>query len=256
MKNKKFAKISKKLVSNESDYMASFRENIRIYLNDADITVSELAEMANLSYDSLKTFIYNGTKDCKLSTAISLARALNVSVDELVGAGTLTENEKLNIYTVRNLPDYSKYLIRWFIEHQKKTYDNTPKGNRVLNVMKPICNGHGNLKMSKESKDIDITHLVPELRSKVFFGMKIPCEHYMPFYSPYDVLLICNDRPAMEHEHLVIENDNCLFIVKRKVVNGVAKLYSIRDDIYRMDENDIDKVIGYVADILKVDLEF
>ena len=50
----------------------------------------------------------------------------------------------------------------------------------------------------------------------------MPCDHFMPTYSPYGILLIANDRNA--------------------------KYYSIRDDKYRIDEKDVDEVIGYVAD--------
>lgn len=247
--------ISKNLVSDNKNYMNSFRSNIKMYMKEADITLSELAEKANISFDTFKSFVYNDTKDCKLSTAISLARALNVSVDELVGCETMTANERKSMSTIRNLPNSSKYAIRWFIEHQRQICDNTPKNRRVLSIMKPICQ-NGTMKMYSDYKNMDITHLVPELRSKVFWGMKIPCEHYMPFYSPYDVLLICNDRPALPYEHLVIENDRCLFIVKRKMENGIAKLYSIRDEKYRMDEKDIDTIIGYVAEVIKVDIDF
>ena len=69
----------------------------------------------------------------------------------------------------------------------------------------------------------------------------------MPTYSPYDILLIANDRNAKTNENVLIRTDGNLFITKRKVENGLVKYYSIRDGKFRLNENDIDKVVGYIA---------
>ena len=73
------------------------------------------------------------------------------------------------------------------------------------------CNHNGNLKITTNYRHIDITDIGEEYRSKVFFGITMPCDHYMPTYSPYDILLIANDRNA------------------------------------KINENDIDEVVGYIA---------
>ena len=66
-------------------------------------------------------------------------------------------------------------------------------------------------------------------------------------YSPYDILLIANDREPHINENSLLRIDGQLRIAKRKVENGSAKYYSIRDGKFRIDEKDVDEVIGYVA---------
>ena len=75
----------------------------------------------------------------------------------------------------------------------------------------------------------------------------MPCEHYMPTYSPYDILLIANDRDAKANENVLIRTDGNLFLAKRKAKNGIVKYYSIRDGKFRLNEEDIDEVVGYIA---------
>ena len=38
-----------------------------------------------------------------------------------------------------------------------------------------------------------------------------------------------------------------MFLAKRKVENGLVKYYSIRDGKFRLNEDDVDEVIGYIA---------
>ena len=101
--------------------------------------------------------------------------------------------------------------------------------------------------MTTTYKHIDITDINEEYRYKIFFGITMPCDNYMPTYSPYDILLIANDREPRPKENSLIRVGANLFIAKRKVENGIAKYYSIRDGKYRLDENEVDQVIGYIA---------
>ena len=93
----------------------------------------------------------------------------------------------------------------------------------------------------------DITDIGEEYRSKIFFGITMPCDHYMPTYSPYDILLIANDRNAQGKENSLLRIDGNLYIAKRKVENGIAKYYSIRDGKFRINEEDVNEVVGYIA---------
>ena len=76
------------------DFMKSFRTNLDKFLQEKEITYSNLAEEAGISFSTLKTLMASSGKDCNLSTAIKLAKALGITVDELVGAGTMSEGTK------------------------------------------------------------------------------------------------------------------------------------------------------------------
>ena len=119
MENEKLKKMSMNLCANKHDYMKSFRKNVDMYISEKDITLREVAEIADMPFDTLKNFLYKDSADCKLSTAVKLARAFNVSIDELIGAETINEVSRKSIAICRNLPDNETHLIRKNIRNKE-----------------------------------------------------------------------------------------------------------------------------------------
>ena len=250
MNKEKLKKISKNLSANRDDFISAFRRNLFMYIDEKDITIKDISEESDVPFSTLNTFLYGDSKDIKLSTAVKLAKALNVSIDELIGAGTINEVSRESISICRNLPDNAVYLIRWYIRYIDSLNKKNEPHRRYVSVMDLECNHNGNLKITTNYRHIDITDISEEYRSKVFFGVTIPCEHYMPTYSPYDILLIANDRNAKINENVLIRTDGNLFIAKRKVENGIVKYYSIRDGKFRLSEDEVDEVIGYIPVVI------
>ena len=247
MNKEKLKKISRNLSANSDDFISAFRKNMFMYINEKDITIKDISEEADIPFSTLNTFLYGDSKDIKLSTAVKLAKALNVSIDELIGAETINEVSRESISICRNLPDNALYLIRWYIRYIDSLNKKNEPHRRYVSVMELECNHNGNLKMTTNYRHIDITDIGEEYRSKVFFGITMPCDNYMPIYSPYDILLVANDREPYCNENSLLRIDGQLRIAKRKVENNIAKYYSIRDGKFRINENDVDEVIGYIA---------
>lgn len=247
MNKEKLKKISKNLSADSDDFMSAFRKNMFMYIDEKDITIKDISEESDVPFSTLNTFLYGDSKDIKLSTAVKLAKALNVSIDELIGAGTINEVSRESISICRNLPNNALYLIRWYIRYIDSLNKKNEPNRRYVSVMELECNHNGNLKITTNYRHIDITDIGEEYRSKVFFGITMPCDNYMPTYSPYDILLIANDRNAKTNENVLIRTDGNLFIVKRKVENGLTKYYSIRDGKFRLNEDNVDEVIGYIS---------
>lgn len=71
-----------------------------------------------------------------------------------------------------------------------------------------------NLETYIEEKDISF---VPEhLLYKIFMGVRIPCEHYMPTLGEGDILFLANDRNPVQNETIVVVNKGYIRIVKWK----------------------------------------
>ena len=249
IKKEKLNELSKNLSANRDDFISAFRHNLFMYIDEKDITIKDISEKANVPFSTLNSFLYGDSKDIKLSTAVKLARALDVSIDELVGADTINEVSRESIAICRNLPDNELYLIRWYIRYIDSLNKKNEPNKRYVSVMKLDCNQNGNLKITTDYKHIDITEIDKECSCKVFFGITMPCDHYMPVYSPYDILLIANDRQPTSHENSLIRVNGCLFIAKKK--NN--EYFSIRDGKFRFKEYEIDEHIGYVACTIRND---
>lgn len=249
LKKEKLMNLSKELSADQNDYMLAFRNNLFMYLEQKDITLKDIAEAADIPFSTLNTFLYGNSKDIKLSTVVKLSHALNVSIDELVGAETISDELRYCIAKYRNLPKSDQYLVRWYISYMETL--NRQNKRRNVSVMVLECNEHGNMKITTNYKKVDVSNINEEYRHKLFFGITMPCEHYMPKYSPYDILLVANDRDPKPNETSLVRIADNLILLKRKHENNEVKYYSLRDNKFRYNENEIDQLIGYVVTTIK-----
>lgn len=254
MENEKLKKLSLNLVSNKDDWMQSFRKNIDMYIKEKDITLREISEKADISFDTLKTFVYGSSTDCKLSTAIKLARAFNVSIDELVGAETIETETRECIRLSRNLKDHHRYVIRSYVRHQYKLHGNVPINSKQISVMLPECKS-GYLKTTNVCEALNIDNLDKGTRSRVCLGLKVPCEHYEPYFHKGEIILLGVDRDGTNDEKCVISHGGNFYICIKKinVINSEKKVsyISLLDGHSKIfDYDEIDDKIGYVIGYL------
>ncbi len=256
MKHEKHEKKSSDLVTNPQNYMESFRKNLDILIDDYDYSIRELSEKADMSFETLKSFIYGDAKDCKLSTAVKLSKVFGISIDELVGAGTIDDNSKECLVMSRNMPDYVRYLIRSFIRHQHKIHSRLDPKSINIPVLMPECS-NGYLPTTNITSTVCIDHLTNNLKSKVMLGLQIPCEHYEPYYMPNEILLLSADRGALNGEKCVLSYKGNYFIAIKRIYieDGVKKwkYISIMDVQTEILPNDIDDKYGYVVGFLNPD---
>ena len=252
---KSLRKLSKNLVSEPDDFMSSFRKNLYMYIEQKEITLAEIADKADISMSTLRSLVYGDAKDCHVSTVVSLAKALNISCDELLGSGTISPQTCESLQLVRQLPESFTHFVRWAIHYHHNKLTTGEVSERSIEVMQPICCDNGNLKMTNDFEVIDISYLGADVRPKVFMGIKIPCSHHVPIYFPGDILLIANDRSANRSEHVLVSVGNYMWIVDRRIEieNGakVENFYSVRDNRKRAHSDNVGLVLGYVADVIR-----
>lgn len=239
--------ISKNLSENEKDCTSAFRQNLFSYLSSPNLTLNKLSEQSNIAYNTLNSFLYGNSNSVKIDNVVKLAKTLDISIDELVGANTIPQLSRESLRMCREMPENDLYLVRWFIRYLYQLNTKTEPNKRYISVMMPKQTNNGDFEVTSDFEKIEITNLKEPLRSKIFMGFHIICDHYMPYYGPGDVILIANDRPPTFTEHAVVRVGKYLFIIKRVIENGIAKYYSIRDGKYRIDESEVDELIGYIT---------
>lgn len=246
--------LSRKLISEPDNFIHSFRRNISVYVDQKGITLQEVAELADISLSTLKSFLYGDSKDCNLSMAVKLARVFGVSIDELVGAGTLPEQTRDSIQTLRQLPDSFTHYLRWEIHFHEQMLKTKKVTEKSIEVMCAKIGENGNMRLSNDMEVLDIRHLSDGIKPKVFVGVKIPTNLYAPKYFEGDILLIANDRVPLPGEHIVMCYSGNIWVLEKgtsKDDTGKKEVcyYSIRDGGRRASEQDVQFIIGYVAGI-------
>lgn len=242
-------------VSNTTeDFMQSFRSNLDKILSEKGITYSSLADEAEISLSTLKTLMASNGKDCNLSTAIKLSKALGITIDELVGARTMSDGTRECVSKCRLMPQHFVNLARSYIRHIYKMFTNTASKEPRL-IMLPECkNGH--LQTTNVTTIIDISHLDKSIMGKISRGLHIPCDHYEPYFLKDEIILLAVDRDAKDGEICVISHSGQYYIVRKKmfVENGVKKwkYMSLFTEI-EFPKDDVEDKLGYVVGYLNSD---
>ena len=79
-----------------------FRENLKEELSYQDIKVKELAEMTGISKHTLDHYLATNGSQPQVEPAVKIARALRISVEELVFGKENAENDSKDISGVIN----------------------------------------------------------------------------------------------------------------------------------------------------------
>lgn len=247
----------KYLVSEKTNLISGIRQNIEAYMDSQDLSIRELSELADIPFESLKGILYNTKReDCNLSTIYKLAKATGMTIDELVGSDTMDPITRELFSICRHLPTNSLYLVRHFIRHQKKLQDKTIGDATILSVMiPPVMNGR--LQYTNVLEAVNISHLLDQIKSITYLGIKITCENYLPYYAPDEILLIASDREAADGERCVVVNNGRLFIVtKRSYIEDGKKKWkyvALMNEKIFMPAKSVDEKLGYIIGFLNPD---
>lgn len=253
--NENLRSLSKNLIADPDDYMNSFRTNLDMYISQKEITLSEVAEAADLPLSTVKNFLYGNSKDVHLYTAVKLAKVFGVSVDELIGCGTLSPQTCESLQLIRMLPESFTHFVRWATHFHYDMLTNNKVSNRAIEVMIPeISPGSGNVKMTNNFEIMDISSLDDELRPKVFMGIKVLDNAYAPRFFENDILLLANDREPRFNELVVLNFHNNMWIARPKTErrqdnSRYTCYYSIRHGHRMCSEDDDLLVMGYIASV-------
>lgn len=245
------------LVENDQNFIVSLCRNALTCKEKSGYTLSEISIETDISMEQLKSLLYNENKDYKISTIVKYAKFFGISIDELVGAGTLPSRTKKSLQTIRTLePSYTEFFV-WLIDFVHKSLTKPNIRQKCVPMICPNLTKNGNMEIHlREIKDepIDISHVDKETRSKTIMAIKVPNNQYMPMYCCHDILLIANDRVPYPHETFLILLDGFLYFCHRRERKDgkkrIVEFYSIVDNGLRANEEDVDQKIGYVAGVI------
>lgn len=250
MKKNNFDEISneKNVKFDEKTHADYLRDNVRKYIYDNDMTLQEFAEKADIPFNTLQSVIYKNS-DCRLETAISIAKAIGIGLDELANTGAMPDLSLESVRISRSLPPNIQLLIRRYIRWQQsmcEEFKNNPA--KVIEVMN-LDYENDHLVTTNDFEKIDISEFNEDIKAKVFRGIRIPCEEYAEFYNENDILLLCDERKPRNRERAVILYYNRVYIVQKAVQEGVTGYRGIRSTSAFIPENEITYYFGYVAGV-------
>ena len=257
MKKEKFDNIYLKLVSDDQDWMKCLRLNMGILKSFYGWSMRVLAEKADTSENTLNNLVQGKTKDCDQSLTIRIAKAFNISVDELIGAKTLSEQTRINLAKIRVLEPHNQKTIDIYINHQYVLHVNKNSPAKEISVINPICFERKMKRNSLADDKIVLDKLSKDIQDKIGLGIRIPCDHYEPYFLKDEIILLGYDREGENNEMWVVSYNGNIYICIKKVqfVNGKKEINYIaitnKKKMFSYDE--IDDRFGYVVGFLHPD---
>ena len=249
-------KTATRLTVNRDNYMDSLKKNILLYLADMCMSLNEFSEYVGVPYSTLNTIVYGSPKDVKLSTVVAIALRLGISLDELVGSATMEDKMRESIRLCRSLPDHSLYLLRYMIRHQAKIYSALGAKHKYISLIRPQLT-NGLIATTNGVEPYCADSLPEDMKSKVYLGMLMPCDFYMPYYLPGEIILIAADKKAHGGERCVVTSNGGIYIVvKDRVINdGIMewKYVPLMSQNVALPDGIIDDKLGYVVGFLNRD---
>lgn len=254
MENQRNKNIFLDLVSDDENFMHSLVENIQLLRTEYGWSVRVLAEKADMSIDTLQNILKGKAKDCNLSTVIRLAKAFEISLDELVGSNTLRADAKEALGMIRGLDPHVQKVIFSYARRQAELHSNKTPGEKDITVICPICENGRLMRGSLIDEKISLKNVPSELQGCIDFGMKIPCDHYDPYFLKGEIILLAFEREGQNNEPCVVSVDGNYYICIKhiKTIDGkkevIYRAITNNRQLFRFD--DIELRHGYIVGFL------
>lgn len=184
------------------------KSRIDDYLATHGCSLKNLADDADIPYDTLKKLANAKIDNPSLANLLKLSKTFGCTIDYLIG----NENQFLDKYS--RLPHRAATLVEALVDLELTL---TPAPNTKVCEYIPLFIPSGNLNdgMHIDSSRIEVIDVAPY---RSIYGEKLMCGLYVssnslyPVYAEGDILLLGRDRQPLYGETVIFLQDNCLFI--------------------------------------------
>lgn len=224
-------------------------DRLKALLHERDISLQEFAEMCDLPLETVRNVYYGKTNDPKLSTAVKMASALNLSVNCLLGKCSHTPAERAILQNYRNCGRHGKSIIELIARYEasavKGERDSVgkhkipcilPRGEIRKGIVYDLC----------ETNEIEITI------EDAFVAIQMTDNDLAPAFCKGDIILF-EDRFPENGEMAAFFKENRVYIRKFIEENGQYRLKCLHphgEDVVLKKLNELD-YIGTCIDVVR-----
>ncbi len=176
-------------------------------LKDKGMTWQKLAEKADVPLETMRNIYYGKVRDPKVSTMMAISRALNLSVNYLMGESIYTEEEQALIRHYKKCGNHGKNIMMLIAEYEANLaiHERNQKDKHRIPCIVPIGEVGDGLKYSTcETIEVYTTE------ERAFIAVLTPNNYWAPSYCKGDMILL----------------------EKRFPKNGEDALFTIEDKVY------------------------
>jgi len=212
-------------------------ERLRTLLPERGLTVAEFAKMCDLPLETVRNIYYGKSIDPKLSTAVKMADALNLSVNCLMGKCQHTPQERVLLRNYRECGQHGKSIIELIARYEAGAVKG--ERNSITKHKIPCIIPHGSIQhgiIYDTCETVEIETTVPE----AYIAIEMINNDLAPIYCKGDIILF-EDRFPNHGECASFFRKDRAYIRRFLEENGTYRLQCLHkhseDMVFkRMDE--------------------
>lgn len=167
-------------------------ERLRTILPERKLSVNDFAEMCELPLETVRNIYYGKSIDPKLSTALKMAKALNMSVNCLIGDCPHSAAERAIIHNYRNCGKHGKAIIELIARYEASAVKKERDGSNKHKI--PCIIPHGDIHKGI-IYDLCETTEIETVVNEAYVAIQMTNNDLAPIYCKGDILLIENRFP-------------------------------------------------------------
>lgn len=224
-------------------------ERIRDLLAVRGISKEDFAEMCDLPIETVRNIYYGKTPDPKLSTMLKMSKALDISVNCLVGQCMHSPEERVLLQYYRACGHHGKSLISLTAKYEALAAKTEREAKERHTV--PCLIPQGNSRKGIVFESCEIIEMYTS-NMEAFTAIRMPNNDLLPFCCKGDIILIANRFPV-HNEYAVFYKDGRAYIRRFIEENNQYRLKCLHNEgedmvFKRMDEIEY---IGTCCDIVR-----
>lgn len=167
-------------------------EKLREILAVKGISKDELAEMCDLPLETIKNIYYGKTTDPKISTVLKISKALNISVNCIMGECSHSMEERALLGYFRECSDHGKRMALLVSKYEALLAKEERESGEKRSV--PCLIPQEDIHQGIDYDKCEVKY-VYTIREEACMALKIINNDYVPTYCKGDILLIANRFP-------------------------------------------------------------
>lgn len=178
-------------------------ERLRNLLAVRGMSKDELADLCDLPLETIRNIYYGKTPDPKVSTVMKISKALNITVNCLMGECSHTSQERALLQLFRSCGNHGKSVILFSAKSEAlmaKEERDSPGRHKI-----PCLVPTGNLYKGFVYDECENTEIYTT-KEDAYVAIKMNNNDLVPVYCKGDILLISNRFPSNKEYGVFYKN--------------------------------------------------
>ncbi len=166
-------------------------KTLKELMNDKNMSLQELAERADVPFETVRNIYYGKVTDPKVSTLMNISNVFQISVNYLMGKSLYSPEEQALIRNYRKCGVHGKSIVNLVARYEANTArsERESKEKHKIPCLLPIKVKDGFIYDSNEVLEIETSN------KEAYTSIQITSHAYAPVYCKGDRILIADRFP-------------------------------------------------------------